>query len=129
MKAKQQNKTAGAGKLDWLLWLVIVAAFVGGLWTNSFIFENVSGYIRVAAWIVLVLALVGLSLLTSKGKQAFDFTKSAKAELRKVFWPTRQETIQTTLMVIVVVVVVGILLWGVDSLFMWAVSWLTGQRG
>ena len=50
-------------------------------------------------------------------------------ELRKVVWPTRQETIQTTLIVVAMVVVAALILWGLDKVFFWLVAWLTGQRG
>ena len=66
---------------------------------------------------------------TSKGLQLWSFIKGARIELRKVVWPTRQETIQTTLVVVAMVVVAALILWGIDTLFFWLVGWLTGQRG
>jgi preprotein translocase subunit SecE len=130
MKAKMQNKQVESSrKLDWLLWLLIVSIFGSGLTANTFYWPDISSYIKLAIWIVLVLAMLGLALLTQKGKAALEFAKTARMELKKVFWPTRQETVQTTLLVIVVVVVVALFLWGADTFFMWAVSFLTGQRG
>jgi preprotein translocase subunit SecE len=46
-----------------------------------------------------------------------------------VVWPTRQETIQTTLVIGAVVVVLALVLWFIDGILVWAVGWLTGQRG
>lgn len=66
---------------------------------------------------------------TSKGKQLWQFGLASKAELRKVVWPTRQETMQTTLLVIAVVVVVGLILWGIDMALLKTVAWITGYGG
>ena len=52
----------------------------------------------------------------------FEFAKEAKIELRKVVWPTRQETIQTTSIVMVMVAVTGFILWGIDSGMMWIIA-------
>jgi preprotein translocase subunit SecE len=52
--------------------------------------------------------------------------KEARVEIRKVVWPTRQETTQTTLIVVAVVLVMSLLLWGVDSLLGWIVSLIVG---
>jgi preprotein translocase subunit SecE len=52
--------------------------------------------------------------------------KEARGEIRKVVWPTRQETTQTTLIVVVVVLVMALLLWGLDSLLGWLVSMVVG---
>ncbi len=112
-----------------LIWSFIVVALAAAVWANTSIFQEVSVYLRAAGWILLVIILAGLAMLTEQGKAVFSFSKEARAELRKVHWPTRQEATQMTLMVMVVVVIVAIFLWGVDSLLMWAVNWLTDQRG
>jgi preprotein translocase subunit SecE len=52
--------------------------------------------------------------------------KEARNEIRQVVWPNRQETMQTTLIVVAVVLVMALLLWGLDSLLSWAVSSLIG---
>jgi preprotein translocase subunit SecE len=49
-------------------------------------------------------------------------------EMRKVVWPTREETMQTTLVVAGMVIILALLLWGMDSLLVWLIGWLTGQR-
>jgi preprotein translocase subunit SecE len=48
--------------------------------------------------------------------------KGSRTEIRKVVWPTRQETVQTTMIVVAFVVLVALLLWGLDSLLGWLVS-------
>ena len=65
-----------------------------------------------------ILAGIIVSLLivsqTLKGRQAIDFVRDAQVEVRKIVWPTRQETSQTTLFVIIVVIIFAILLWVLD---------------
>ena len=65
-----------------------------------------------------VLTGVGISGLvvasTSKGKNTIAFIREAQLEVRKIVWPTRQETLQTTLFVMIVVIVFAILLWVLD---------------
>ncbi|MDF7666951.1 preprotein translocase subunit SecE [Orbaceae bacterium ESL0727] len=63
--------------------------------------------------------------MTQKGKAFFTFAKESRAELRKVVWPTRKETVQTTLLVAAITVIVGTALWGMDSFFRTIVFYLT----
>ena len=79
---------------------------------------------------VLVL-LVGLVLAAfvffkaPQGVRLNAFVKETKIELRKVVWPTRDETVKTTGMIMVAVVIVAIFLWIVDAILTWAVQLLT----
>ncbi len=73
-----------------------------------------------------LLSLPSWALQTAKGKSFLVLAKEARTEIRKVVWPTRQETTQTTLIVVAVVLVMALLLWGLDSLLGWAVSLIVG---
>lgn len=78
--------------------------------------------------LVLLAGLVIASLIffkTPQGKRLAAFTKETKIELRKVVWPTRDETVKTTGMIMVAVVIVAIFLWIVDAFFSWMVQLLT----
>ncbi|ACO76862.1 preprotein translocase, SecE subunit [Azotobacter vinelandii CA] len=81
---------------------------------------------RVIALLVLGLVAAFVALRTSQGQAFFSLAKEARAEIRKVVWPTRQETTQTTLIVVAVVLVMALLLWGLDSLLGWLVSVIVG---
>lgn len=81
-----------------------------------------------------VLALLALSaisifsfLQTAVGSGIWGFVSDSRAEVRKVVWPTRQETIQTTLIVLFVVFLMGLLLWALDSFLAFTVRWLVGS--
>ena len=65
---------------------------------------------------------------TSFGKTIYGYVVDSKIELKKVSWPTKQETTQTALGVIVIVVIIGILLWLLDMLLSWSIGTLYGVR-
>ncbi|MGB5426153.1 MAG: preprotein translocase subunit SecE [Gammaproteobacteria bacterium] len=78
-----------------------------------------------------LLAVAGISVFiaaqSSTGKTIIGFIRGAQTEVRKVVWPTRAETVQTTLAVILMVFLVGIFLWLLDMVLLWAIQLLTGQ--
>ena len=122
-----QNTEKSQGSVaNKMLWLVLTAFFAAGLYANYCYFKEASVYFRIVGWIFGFIVIVGMASFTSQGQSAKGFLKSARSELRKVVWPSRQETIQTTMLVIAMVVVVGFVLWGVDSVFMILVGHITG---
>jgi preprotein translocase subunit SecE len=82
---------------------------------------RVLGLLAVAAIAVFVAAQTGL------GRNVLGFISGAQSEVRRVVWPTRTETVQTTLAVVLMVFLVGIFLWLLDMLLLWAIQLLTGQ--
>jgi len=78
-----------------------------------------------------LLAVAGISMFvaaqSTTGKNIIGFIRGAQTEVRKVVWPTRAETVQTTLAVILMVFLVGVFLWLLDMLLLWAIQLLTGQ--
>jgi preprotein translocase subunit SecE len=112
-------------RFDLLKWLVVVALVVVGVVGNQYYHASPILY-RVLALIVIAAVAAFLALQTAKGKSFFVLAKEARAEIRKVVWPTRQETTQTTLIVVAVVLVMALLLWGLDSLLGWLVSLIVG---
>ena len=65
--------------------------------------------------------------MSAPGKQFFRFALDARDEAKKVVWPTRKETMQTTGVVMAFVVVMALFLWAVDGILLWLVKWLMGQ--
>ena len=99
-----------------------MAAAIGGF----YYFEDQATWVRVIALLVAG-GLSGLiALQTAMGKAAWEFRREAIIEVRKVVWPTRAETVKTTMVVLVVVIIVAFLLWLMDSFLAWAVRFLTG---
>ncbi len=113
---------------DWVKWLFAAVLLIVGL-VLSYYYNYQPWPLRLLAWF-FILAVIGAILLqTIQGKQVIIFVRESRMELRKVYWPTRQETMQTTLIVAVMVVLLALLLWGIDGVLMWFIGWLTGQRG
>ena len=112
-------------RFDLLKWLVVVALVVVGVVGNQY-YSAAPLLYRVLGLIVLAAVAAFVALQTAKGKSFFVLAKEARTEIRKVVWPTRQETTQTTLIVVAVVLVMALLLWGLDSLLGWLVSLIVG---
>ena len=104
--------------------LIVIAAVVG-----FYIFDEQSTPLRVVGLLVLTGVAAWVGLQTASGRKLWSFLQEAQLEVRKVVWPTRQETLQTTLLVMVVVIVVALILWGLDSVLGWAIRQLIGGPG
>jgi preprotein translocase subunit SecE len=68
-------------------------------------------------------------LTTNLGRSLWGFILESRIEVRKVVWPSRDETTRTTLLVFAMVFVVGLILWVLDMFLFWGVRLLTGQGG
>ncbi|UCE88213.1 MAG: preprotein translocase subunit SecE [Pseudomonadota bacterium] len=106
--------------------LLLVAAGVVGFYYWA---DEVALLYRVLGLLAVVLASLGVASQTEMGHGALSFGRDAYVEARKVVWPTRKETVQTTGLVLVMVTLIGIILWLFDMLLLTAVKWLTGQGG
>lgn len=111
--------------LDILKWIVVALLVAAGVVGNSY-YSDQSLLYRVIALVALAGVAAFIALQTIKGKAFFTLFKEAKNEIRRVVWPTRQETTQTTAIVIVVVLIVALILWGMDSLLSLIVSGFIG---
>jgi preprotein translocase subunit SecE len=125
MTMKLANQDNAYNKLKWLL---VVLLLVGGVVANYY-YSEIAWSLRLLAWLLGFPLVALLAFQTREGKLAFEFIQEARLELRKISWPGRQETVQTTFIIAVMVVILSMLLWGVDGALMWLIGWLTGQRG
>jgi len=122
MKANVQESDS---RLNWLKWSVVAVIAVAAIWGNHYYGAEPLLY-RVMAMVVATAAATAVGLQTTQGAAFWTLAKAARAEIRKVVWPTRQETTQTTLIVVVVVLVMALILWGLDTLLGWLASMLIG---
>lgn len=89
-------------------------------------FSDIRLFYRVIGMITVLILSGYIGYQSDFGKLVYSYVTDSKIELKKVTWPTKQETTQTTLGVIFVVIVVGILLWLFDMLLGWAIGTLYG---
>ena len=123
----EQTET-GATALDTVKLAAAAAILVAGI-VAFYWFENLPVAVR---WLI-VFASLGLGIFVAlqsvQGRAFWQFVQGSRVELRKVVWPTRQETLQTTLVVFVAVTVMGIFFWFLDWILGSVTRALTGQGG
>ena len=117
--------TTQNSRFDTIKWIFVLALVAAGVVGNS-IYSDQSLLYRTLALVALAVVVLFVALQTAKGRGYAVSFKEARKEIRKVVWPNRQETTQTTLIVVVVVLIMALVLWGLDSLLSWAVSSLIG---
>jgi preprotein translocase subunit SecE len=120
------EKTSARDYLIWAIGLLIVAAGFYGFYQFA---GDVIAPIRAAGLLVAIVIAAFVIAQTTRGREFFSFLREADVERRKVVWPTRNETVQTTLVVLVITVIVSILLFIMDTIFGWVVRQLFGAGG
>lgn len=116
-----------SSSLDGLKWGIIVLLLIAAVGGNYY-YSQESVLLR-AVGVVVAVGIAGLvAMQTLKGRTAVSFAKESRTEVRKVVWPTRQEAIQTTGIVLVVTLLMSLLLWGLDSVLFWLVGLITGMK-
>lgn len=119
-KAEVESST-----MDTLKLLVAVALLIGGIGVFYY-FEQYSLLGRVVGLLVIAGVAVAVALQSVPGRNVWEFASASRNEVRKVVWPSRQETIQTTLIVFAMVLLIGIVLWLFDMMLMAIVRSVTG---
>lgn len=112
-------------RLFWAIGLTLLGLGFGGY----YFFSEQSVLLRVVALLAIIGFAAYILFQTEQGKNLVGEWQEAVQEVRKMVWPTRRETLHTTLAVLGMVVVMGLLLWTADFLLLRAIAWLTGQWG
>ena len=92
---------------------------------SFYYFAELSVLIRVLVVIFSVILSLMIFFSTQRGIIFWDFIQGSRVEMRKVVWPTKQETIQTTLTVFMFVLVLGIFFWLLDFLLLYITTSIT----
>ena len=100
---------------EWLKWIAVAILVLAGIYLNSY-FSSESLLLRTIGLVVIAGVAGWIASLTSKGSALIDLCLEARVEIRKVVWPSRQETTQTTIVVLIVILIVAIILWVLDSM-------------
>ncbi len=114
---------------DNMLWAAGLLILVAGLYGFFYFAGEVMTLIRVLGLLGALGVALAVVYQTARGKMMFSYMRETDVERRKVVWPNRQETLQTTLMVLVITVIVAIMLFIMDTIFGWIVRRLIGVTG
>lgn len=118
-----QQALSAADVAKYVLALALVAAGIFAFYW----FSQWPGPLRALVAVVGVAAAAAVMSLTAKGRQTKGFVSESMFELRKVVWPTRQEAMRITGVILVVVVIVSLVLSGFDFIISWLIRLLLGQ--
>ena len=110
--------------LDTLKMASAVAILLSSVF-GFYYFAELSVLIRVLVVIFSVILSLMIFFSTQRGIIFWDFIQGSRVEMRKVVWPTKQETIQTTLTVFMFVLVLGIFFWLLDFLLLYITTSIT----
>ena len=121
------NETTSGSALDNVLILLAVLVLGGAIGAFYYFETQFNVAIRVGGLLLAIGAAVGILMKTQAGRTMWAYVRGSRVELRKVVWPTRRESIQTTLLILVVVLILGAFLYGVDAVLLWGVKALTGR--
>ncbi|HET8691824.1 MAG TPA: preprotein translocase subunit SecE [Steroidobacteraceae bacterium] len=124
----EQAEKSGVAFVDALKIALAAAALLGGV-AAYYWFKDEPQVLRVLT--VLGGLIAGLALLywSAPGRELWGYVQSSRVELRKMVWPTRQETIRTTAVVFVFVLALAVFFWLVDMGLAWGARHVTGQGG
>ena len=117
---------SGGSAFDTVKLVVAVVLLLGGV-VGYYYFSEFGLVYRVLGLVGLAILSIAIILATAMGRSFLVFLSDARIEVRKMVWPTRQETVQATLVVVALVFLVGLILWLLDMALFWGISWLTGQ--
>ncbi len=126
MNAKVEPSTTASGAGDVAKYIVAVLLVAAGI-AAYYAFPEVSGVVRGLGVALAIVAGAAVFAFTAKGRDTREFIAESRFEMRKVVWPTRQETWRMTLVVFVVVVIIALLIALIDFLISSGVTWLLGQ--
>jgi preprotein translocase subunit SecE len=109
--------------------LVLSPVFIIAGVAAFYYFSELQLLYRVLILVSIVGTAVGVCFTTALGRSLWGFVLESKQEFNRVVWPTRDETVKTTLMVFLMVFVVGLVLWLLDMFLFWGVQLLMNQGG
>ena len=123
MEAKVDSKPT---ILDTALLLLSIAILVGGIFAYYY-YADESVLLRTVGVLVALALAIFVALQSAQGKTLWAFVQGARVELRKVVWPTREEAVQTTIIVLVFAMIMGTFFWLLDVVLLWFTRFITGQ--
>jgi preprotein translocase subunit SecE len=123
-----QTETSESGVLDIIKLLISAVVLVGGLYSYYYYVE-VSLPLRVLMVLGGLALGIGIALTSAQGLRLRAFVQGARVEIRKVVWPTKQETTQTAIAVFVFTMIMALFFWALDSLLLYITRSMVGSAG
>ncbi|NNF39766.1 MAG: preprotein translocase subunit SecE [Woeseiaceae bacterium] len=114
-----QTETSESGALDIVKLLLAAAALIGGLYAYYYYEPTVAQALRVLMVLGGTAAGIGIAMTSTQGQRLWHFIQGSRVEIRKVVWPTRQETTQTAIAVFVFTLIMMLFFWALDSGLLW----------
>jgi preprotein translocase subunit SecE len=122
------QETSESGFLDIIKLLLAAGVLVGGLYSYYYFLE-IALPLRVLMVLGGMAAGVTVAMTSTQGQRLWAFIQGARVEIRKVVWPTKQETTQTAIAVFVFTLIMALFFWGLDSFLLWLTRTLVGSAG
>ena len=121
-----QTETSQSGVLDILKLLIAAALLVGGLYGYYFYENDLALPLRVLMVLGGTGVGIAVAMTSTQGQRLWHFIQGSRVEIRKVVWPTRQETTQTAISVFVFTFILAMFFWALDSGLLWLTRKLVG---
>ena len=121
-----ENRSPIQAGFDIVKWIVAIGMVLSGIYANAYVYAAEPALYRALGLLLVVMVAAGIVMTTVQGKAFWLLAKNARIEIRRVVWPTRIETVQTTALVIAVTLLMALILWLLDTLLSWAVSYIIG---
>ena len=121
-----QTQTSESGVLDIIKLPIAAVALVGGLYAYYYYETTVAQALRVLMVLGGTAAGIGIAMTSVQGQRLWHFIQGSRVEIRKVVWPTKQETTQTAIAVFVFTLVMMLFFWALDSGLLWLTRTLVG---
>ena len=123
-----QTETSESGVLDIIKLLLSAGVLVGGLYGYYYYLE-MSLPLRVLMVLGGLIVGIGIAMTSVKGQRLQAFIQCSRVEIRKVVWPTKQETTQTAIAVFVFTLIMALFFWGLDSVLLMLTRYFVGTAG
>jgi preprotein translocase subunit SecE len=128
MNEQSQVQEAEGGFAGTLTVAVAIALLIAGI-AAFYLLDTRPDWQRWGSTGIGVVAAIAVFMLSPVGRRFWQFILDSRVELRKVVWPSRQETLQTTAVVFGFITIAGLFFWVLDVLLAWAMRLLSGQGG
>ncbi len=112
-------ETSESGALDIVKLLISAVALIGGLYAYYYYQDDIAQAVRVLMVLAGAAAGIGIAMTSTQGQRLWHFIQGSRVEIRKVVWPTKQETTQTAIAVFVFTLIMMLFFWVLDSGLLW----------